>query len=70
MMREISKMMGVSYKLGGEETHHGGLTVPRYNDACIQKLHRKALPRSSGEQFKLGIPVTYEDQKFGNLRLL
>ncbi len=27
----------------------------------------KTLPRSSGEQFKMGIPVTYRDLKFGDL---
>ncbi len=65
MMREISKMMGVSYKLGGEDDH--GIDCSAYTMHVYKNSIGKALPRSSGEQFKLGIPVTYEDLKFGDL---
>ena len=65
MMREISKMMGVSYKLGGEDDH--GIDCSAYTMHVYKNSIGKSLPRSSGEQFKLGIPVTHEDLKFGDL---
>jgi cell wall-associated NlpC family hydrolase len=65
MMREISKMMGVSYKLGGEDDH--GIDCSAYTMHVYKNSIGKLLPRSSGEQFKMGIPVTHEDLKFGDL---
>lgn len=65
MMREISKMMGVSYKLGGEDDH--GIDCSAYTLHVYKNSIGKALPRSSSEQFNMGIPVTYEDLKFGDL---
>ena len=65
MMREISKMMGVSYKLGGEDDH--GIDCSAYTMHVYKNSIGKALPRSSRDQFTTGIPVTYEDLKFGDL---
>ncbi len=65
MMREISKMMGVSYKLGGQDEH--GIDCSAYTMNVYKNSIGKLLPRSSGEQFTMGIPVTYEDLKFGDL---
>jgi len=65
MMREISKMMGVSYKLGGEDEH--GIDCSAYTMHVYKNSIGKTLPRSSAEQFNMGIPVIYEDLKFGDL---
>jgi cell wall-associated NlpC family hydrolase len=65
MMREISKMMGVSYKLGGQDEE--GIDCSAYTMNVYKNSIGKLLPRSSGEQFTTGIPVTYEDLKFGDL---
>jgi peptidoglycan DL-endopeptidase CwlO len=65
MMREISKMMGVSYKLGGEDDH--GIDCSAYTMHVYKNSIGKSLPRSSREQFAMGIPVTHEDLKFGDL---
>ena len=65
MMREISKMMGVSYRHGGEDDK--GIDCSAYTMHVYKNSIGKALPRSSREQFALGIPVSYEDLKFGDL---
>ena len=65
MMREISKMMGVSYKLGGEDEN--GIDCSAYTMHVYKNSIAKAIPRSSAEQFTMGIPVSYEDLKFGDL---
>lgn len=65
MMREISKMMGVSYKLGGE--NEDGIDCSAYTMNVYKNSIGKQLPRNSTEQFKMGTPVTYEDLKFGDL---
>jgi cell wall-associated NlpC family hydrolase len=65
MMREISKMMGVSYKLGGEDDH--GIDCSAYTMHVFKNSIGKGLPRSSREQFTMGIPVTHDDLKFGDL---
>jgi|WetSurMetagenome_2_1015567.scaffolds.fasta_scaffold36446_3 murein DD-endopeptidase / murein LD-carboxypeptidase len=65
MMREISKMMGVSYKLGGDDEH--GIDCSAYTMNVYKNSIGKPLPRTSGEQFTTGIPVQYEDLKFGDL---
>jgi cell wall-associated NlpC family hydrolase len=65
IMREISKLMGVSYKLGGEDDH--GIDCSAYTMHVFKNSIGKALPRSSREQFTMGIPVTYDDLKFGDL---
>jgi cell wall-associated NlpC family hydrolase len=65
MMREISKMMGVSYKLGGDGEQ--GIDCSAYTMNVYKNSLGKLLPRTSTEQFALGIPVQYEDLKFGDL---
>jgi cell wall-associated NlpC family hydrolase len=65
MMREISKMMGVSYKLGGGDEN--GIDCSAYTMIVYKNSMGKLLPRSSAEQFRIGIPVHSEDLKFGDL---
>lgn len=65
MMREISKMMGVSYKLGGSDEN--GIDCSAYTMTVYRNSIGKLLPRSSTEQYKVGIPVQTEDLKFGDL---
>jgi lipoprotein Spr len=65
MMQEISKMMGVSYKLGGEDEN--GIDCSAYTMLVYKKAVGKQLPRSAAEQYKVGAPVTFEDLKFGDL---
>lgn len=65
MMREISKMMGVSYKLGGGDEN--GIDCSAYTMMVYKNSMGKLLPRSSAEQFRIGIPVHSEDLKFGDL---
>lgn len=65
VMREISKLMGVSYKLGGMD--EDGIDCSAYTMTVYKKSIGKLLPRSSAEQFKTGIPVTNDDLKFGDL---
>jgi cell wall-associated NlpC family hydrolase len=65
MMREISKFMGVSYKLGGEDEN--GIDCSAYTMTVYKKSLGKLLPRSSAEQYKIGIPVASDDLKFGDL---
>jgi len=65
MMREISKMMGVSYKLGGSDEN--GIDCSAYTMTVYKNSVGKQLPRSSAEQYKTGIPVQTEDLKFGDL---
>jgi len=65
MMREISRMMGVSYKLGGED--QDGIDCSAYTMLVYKNALGRQLPRSSAEQFKIGTPVTFEDLKFGDL---
>jgi cell wall-associated NlpC family hydrolase len=65
MMREISKMMGVSYKLGGSD--EDGIDCSAYTMTVYKNSVGKLLPRSSAEQYKIGIPVQTEDLKFGDL---
>lgn len=64
-MREISKMMGVSYKLGG--TDENGIDCSAYTMTVYKNALGKLIPRSSAEQYKLGIPVANDDLKFGDL---
>jgi murein DD-endopeptidase / murein LD-carboxypeptidase len=65
MMREISKMMGVSYKLGGMDEN--GIDCSAYTMGVYKNSIGKLLPRSSAEQYKVGIPVANDDLKFGDL---
>ena len=65
MIREISKMMGVSYKLGGSDEN--GIDCSAYTMLVYKNSIGKLLPRSSAEQFKTGIPVESQDLKFGDL---
>ncbi len=65
MMREISKMMGVSYKLGGMDER--GIDCSAYTMLVYKNSLGKILPRSSAEQFRTGIPVEPQDLKFGDL---
>ena len=65
MMREISKMMGVSYKLGGADEN--GIDCSAYTMTVYKNSIGKLLPRSSAEQYKTGIPIGNDDLKFGDL---
>jgi cell wall-associated NlpC family hydrolase len=65
MMREISKMMGVSYKLGGMDEN--GIDCSAYTMTVYKNSTKKLLPRSSAEQYQVGIPVANDDLKFGDL---
>ena len=65
IMREISKMMGVSYKLGGLDEN--GIDCSASTMTVYKNSVGKLLPRSSAEQYKIGIPVQDVDLKFGDL---
>jgi lipoprotein Spr len=65
MMREISKMMGVRYKLGGDDQN--GIDCSAYTMLVYKNSIGKPLPRTSTEQSKDGLSVSYEDLKFGDL---
>ncbi|HCA81289.1 MAG TPA: bifunctional murein DD-endopeptidase/murein LD-carboxypeptidase, partial [Bacteroidetes bacterium] len=65
MMRQISKMMGVSYKLGGVDDE--GIDCSAYTMNVYKASMGRSLPRSSAEQFKAGEAVEYADLKFGDL---
>jgi cell wall-associated NlpC family hydrolase len=65
MMREISKMMGVSYKLGGQDEN--GIDCSAYTMLVYKNSMGKLLPRSSAEQYKIGRIIETADLKFGDL---
>jgi lipoprotein Spr len=65
MMREVSKMMGVSYKLGGVDDE--GIDCSAYTMNIYKNSMGKLLPRSSAEQYKAGEAVEYADLKFVDL---
>jgi cell wall-associated NlpC family hydrolase len=65
MMREISKMMGVSYKLGGVDDE--GIDCSAYTMNVFKNSLGVQIPRNSAEQSKLGRSVEYDDLKFGDL---
>ncbi len=65
MMRQISRWMGVPYKLGGETDE--GLDCSAYTMLVYKNSIGKLLPRTSAEQFNVGIPVDFDDLKFGDL---
>lgn len=65
MMREISKKMGVSYKLGGMDDE--GIDCSAYTLNVYKASMGKPLPRSSAEQYRVGEAVEYADLKFGDL---
>jgi len=65
MMREISKMMGVSYKLGGVDDD--GIDCSAYTMNVYKNSIGKSLPRSSAEQYRIGEAVEHDDLKFGDL---
>lgn len=65
MMREISRRMGVPYRLGG--TTDEGLDCSAYTMVVYQKSIGRQLPRTSAEQSKLGTSVELNDLKFGDL---
>jgi cell wall-associated NlpC family hydrolase len=65
MMKEISKRMGVSYKLGGMDEN--GIDCSAYTMTVYKNSIGRQLPRSSAEQYKIGNPVEYNDLKFGDL---
>jgi cell wall-associated NlpC family hydrolase len=65
MMREISKMMGVSYKLGGVDDD--GIDCSAYTMNVYKNSMGKSIPRSSAEQYRVGEAVEYADLKFGDL---
>jgi cell wall-associated NlpC family hydrolase len=65
LMREISKMMGVSYKLGGVDEN--GIDCSAYTLRVYKNAIGVSLPRSSAEQFQYGEAVEPSDLKFGDL---
>ncbi len=65
IMREISKMMGVSYKLGGMDDE--GIDCSAYTMSVYKNAKGILLPRSSAEQYKIGDAVELPDLKFGDL---
>lgn len=65
MMREISKMMGVSYKLGGMGDE--GIDCSAYTMNVYRNALGRQLPRTSVEQSRIGSRVENEDLKFGDL---
>jgi cell wall-associated NlpC family hydrolase len=65
MMREISKHMGVPYRLGGESDQ--GMDCSGYTMVVYEKSLGKKLPRTSAEQSKMGRSVEPADLKFGDL---
>jgi cell wall-associated NlpC family hydrolase len=65
MMRQISKYMGVPYKLGGESIE--GMDCSGYTMTVYEASIGVKLPRTSGEQSKLGTDVRFEELKFGDL---
>jgi cell wall-associated NlpC family hydrolase len=65
MMREISKMMGVSYKLGGADDE--GIDCSAYTMNVYKNAMGRSIPRNSAEQYKVGEAVEYADLKFGDL---
>lgn len=64
-MREISKYMGVPYKLGGET--RAGMDCSGYTKVVFKNGVNLELPRSSAQQAKQGTPVSFEKLKFGDL---
>ncbi|MBI3578455.1 MAG: C40 family peptidase, partial [Ignavibacteriales bacterium] len=65
VMRQISKLMGTPYKLGGETEE--GIDCSAYTMTVYKNSIKKELPRTSAEQFKIGKEVAFEDLKFGDL---
>lgn len=65
MMKQISRYMGVSYKLGGE--NEDGLDCSAYTMVIYKNSIGKLLPRTSAEQFKIGSSIEYDELKFGDL---
>ena len=65
MMRQLSRWMGVPYKLGGET--EDGIDCSAYTMLIYKNSIGRQLPRSSAEQFTLGGAVEYQDLKFGDL---
>jgi len=65
MMREISKYMGVPYKLGGQDVK--GMDCSGYTMTVFKNSINKPLPRTSAEQFRLGRPVSRDGLQFGDL---
>jgi len=65
MMREISKMMGVPYRLGGAD--QDGVDCSAYTMLVYKNSLGKQLARTSMEQYGQGSTVSTEDLKFGDL---
>lgn len=65
MMREISKYMGVPYRLGGEDVK--GMDCSGYTMTVYKNSMKLSLPRTSSEQFGHGIPIMREQLQFGDL---
>jgi cell wall-associated NlpC family hydrolase len=65
LQREIDRYMGVRYRYGGSDESGfdcSGYTSRIYNDALSVKL-----PRSSGDQSKVGASISNSDLRFGDL---
>ncbi|MEX0736534.1 MAG: NlpC/P60 family protein [Bacteroidota bacterium] len=65
MMRQLSRWMGVPYKLGGGT--EDGIDCSAYTMLIYKNSIGRQLPRSSAEQFRVGRAVEYADLKFGDL---
>lgn len=65
MMREISRYMGVPYASGGAGPD--GMDCSGYTMTVYKNAVGVQLPRSCGEQAKLGRVVQFNDLKFGDL---
>ncbi|MEX2090208.1 MAG: NlpC/P60 family protein [Bacteroidota bacterium] len=65
MMRQLSRWMGVPYKLGGGT--EDGIDCSAYTMLIYKNSIGRQLPRSSAEQFRVGRAVEYSDLKFGDL---
>jgi len=65
MMREISKYMGVPYVHGGAS--FDGMDCSGYTQTVYLAAVGTLLPRSSTEQAKAGVPVDFQNLKFGDL---
>ncbi len=65
MMREISKFMGVPYRLGGEDMK--GMDCSGYTMVVYKNSMKVSLPRTSAEQYGHGMPVPRANLQFGDL---
>lgn len=65
LMREISRYMGTPYDYGGVTSE--GIDCSGYTMQVYKGSLGTMLPRSSAEQARTGVPVRFEELKFGDL---